>query len=141
MALKALRFEGVYESYLLLFLECRLFSIIYRLNLVDSPFLIRDYLRKTPDLMLNGRRVNYFNQIVKLFQILKIRSKKKRRYKWLYKRRLLRRRRKNYLFKCPRFFYFNFKLFFIVMWKLPKRKDFVYPNKSIDMYRLVDVTY
>lgn len=141
MALRAFRFEGLCEGYLLLFLECRLFSVVYRLNFIDSPFLIRDFLRKTPDLRLNCCRINHFNQVIKLFQILKIRKKKRARYRWLYKRRIKRRGKKNFLFKNPRYFYFNFKLFFGFIFRLPRRKDLVYPNKAIDIYRLIDVTY
>lgn len=138
LAKRAFRFEGLCESYLILFIECRLFSLIYRLNFIENPFLIRDFLKKTKDLLLNKRPVNYYNQVIKLYQILKIRGKSRRHFLYFYKRRL---RRHNYYFKYPRYLYINFKFLFILIYKFPKMNDLAFPNKAIDIYRLTDSHY
>jgi hypothetical protein len=88
------------------------------------------FLKKNSAL-LNNKRVNYLNFNVNVGDFLRIDPK---HIPFIKKNIFSRALKGNFLSNSPRYFFVNYKLFYLTLFKYPTNKDLAFPVK-IDIYR------
>ena len=122
--------EGTFEGNYLLYVEGRIFSVVYRMNVVVNMFMLRNFIIAN-NVFVNNKLVSYLNYHVKLYQIITF----VRPMCFLLRLNLYKRlKQKNFIFLVPRYFIINYALMFGFMWNYPRVNDLVYPI-AVDVFR------
>lgn len=130
MSIRAVKRDGYYEQWYCLFLEGRIITLFLRANFVKSMFESIAFLKKNGAL-LNNKHVNYLNFNVNVGDFLRIYPK----HIPLIKNNIFSRALKgNFLSNASRYFFVNYKLFYLTLFKYPTNKDLSFPVK-VDIYR------
>lgn len=127
---RAKRKDGVFETSLISFIECRLPSFIYRAAFLPNMFESIDYIRSS-NVAVNKifRPLIFF--IVKIMDIVTFRIWQKGYIYWnLY----IRLRKKAFLFFFPKYMYISIYFFFIICLNNPKKLDIINPIQ-MDFYK------
>lgn len=128
---KASKMDGNLESNYCHMLECRLPSIVYRMNLLSSPFQIIRFV-KSGNLFVNFFPVKHVNSTVPVGQFITINLEVK---DYLKNKLLHRLSKKAVLFPTPGYLFISYKFFFCYILKYPTKKDLVYPI-ALDIQRI-----
>jgi ribosomal protein S4 len=103
---------------------------MYRTGFITSMFEIIPFIRKG-NILVNKRLINYLNYRVKVGDLIQFKKSFRKRARMNYHRRRLFH---TFIMSIPRFIYANFPLFYLLIERLPREKDLVFPIK-LDMYR------
>lgn len=120
------------ENYYYL-LEGRLLSIFYRTNYIANIFELIKFI-KDGRIYINFKKHNLLNTPVPTYKYITFENKYKKRFLYLFKRRL---KAKAVLFNIPRFMFISYHFSYFYLYRLPKKDDLVYPI-AIDAERLVN---
>jgi ribosomal protein S4 len=113
-------------------LECRLMGIVYRTNLMASPFEIIRFI-KDGHVLVDFKpkwKINYLIPVGEIFTFSKTYEKK---LLFLIRRRL---KAKAVYFNVPKFLFMSYKFMFGFLMRFPKSSDIIYPIR-LDIQRLV----
>ena len=104
--------------------------VLYRTSFLGSMFKIIPWIKRG-SISVNKRLINYLNYRVRPGDLIQFSDALIETASLNYKKRRLHH---NFVMAPPRFFYVNFSLFYIIMERLPREKDLVFPIK-LDIYR------
>lgn len=119
------------ESNYLHLIEGRLLGIVYRTNLLRNMFRIVDFI-KEGNILMNGKWINTINTRIPVSTFIFFNLQYKDFLLFKFKRRLIAN---TVLFNTPRFLFISYKFMFCFLYRLPQKKDLVYPI-YLDIYRL-----
>lgn len=114
------------------YLESRLFVIIYRLNIINNIFIIKNVINLGV-FFINCKKKKHINTRMKLGDFLHVAKP----WKNILKQDMLLRLNQKIVIRNITNFYINFDKFFFLFYKLYKYKDIRYPIR-IDLYRAID---
>ena len=127
---KVYKRDGFFEGWYILFLECRLVSLLYRMNLLMNMFILKNFII-SGNIIINGNVVTFLNYKVYLWDLISFVKPNNLILKMqLYKRI----KEKRFYFWIPRFFIINYALMFGFIWDFPVYKDLAYPV-GLDIFR------
>ena len=128
---KSIKSDGNFETNYCYALECRIYSIIYRMNFAATVFSALDLLNKKSVFVdfISITSKNYVVPIGKLISLNKKLIKKLR--KFLFSRI----KNKAILFITPSFFFISYHFMFGYLLKYPIKDDLVYPI-DLDLQRI-----
>jgi len=129
--LKARKLTGDLESNYCHLLECRLFPLLYRTNLLPDMFLSLRFVQRGK-VFVNFRRMNYVNAHVSVGSFMVPKRFWRLWIRYQFKKRL---RLKAVLFNTARFLFISFKFLYVYLLRKPVKRDLVYPI-SIDIQRI-----
>lgn len=116
---KSIRKFGAFDSHFLIFLECRLFMLAYRLNFVTNMFMIRQVIR-FGIIHVNGKIKKHSNSTIQVGDIIGV------SYKYIEYIRtdmILRFINKIIFWNIPSYFIMNYKFLIAVFWREPYYND------------------
>ena len=125
-----LKKDGFFEGWYILFLECRLVSLIYRMNILMNMFVLKNFVI-AGNVIINGNVITFLNYKVFLWDIISFIKPNNLLLKLqLYKRV----KEKRFYFWISRFFLINYALMFGFIWDFPTYNDLAYPI-GLDIFR------
>ena len=113
----------LYGSFILYFLESRLSTVLYRLNLFDSFFSIQQFI-KHGNVYVNNKQVKHCSYNLKLYDIVLIKSNHRLK---LYNKLKIDLERNIIIQNYPLYIESNYKSMSFTMYKLPSLKEVRYP--------------
>jgi ribosomal protein S4 len=128
--------KGYFFKNYIVFLEGRLFMLIYRSNFVNNIFKLK-FIIDRGIFLVNGEKKYYSNYIVKVGELVQVDFKYK---KYLIADMLMRFNFKNILWNHARYLFVNYKFFFIFFLRAPKIAELKYPIK-LDVYKGGDIYF
>jgi hypothetical protein len=88
------------------------------------------------NVLVNNKKVTYYNAAVNYFEILRIRQL---RVSDSIQNSIIERIKANIIyFNIPRYLFVSYKYMFAFVYTEPKRADLVFPNRAIEVYRSAD---
>lgn len=131
LAMKGKLVRGFVSTYLG-YLEARLFVIVYRLNIINNIFIIKNIINMGI-FFINKKKKTHINTRMKLGDFLQI----NKTWKPLLKKDMIVRAKKRIIRRNIRNFYINYKKLYFFLYKPYKYSDIKYPIR-IDLYRAID---
>ena len=130
MSIRAVKRDGSFEVWFDLFLEGRLVTLFLRASFTRTMFDSIQFVKEN-NAILNNVRVNNLHFNISVGDYLKILPQNFLKVRSSIFSRCL----KGSLLNSPsRYFFVNYKLFYLTMFQFPCDVDFAFPIK-IDMYR------
>lgn len=122
---KAARKMDAFDSNLMIFLECRLFMVAYRLNFINNMFMIRSTIQ-FGIMHVNGIVKYHSNTTISVGDVVGLANK----YRELIRKDMIIRFRKKIIFwNIPAYYHMNYKFLMAIFWADPLYED-------IDMFYL-----
>lgn len=128
---KASKMDGNLETNYCYLLECRLVGLVYRTNLLNSPFEIMKFIRGGY-VLVNFAVIKNISHLTPVSTVFSFSKKCEERLLYFLLRRL---RARAVYFNTPKFMFFSYKFMFGFLFRYPARKDILYPI-NLDMQRL-----
>jgi len=124
--------DGNFEINYLRFLEGRVFSIVYRLNISSDIFWLLHFIKEGCNFFLDSKALSILNTLIPIGKMITFR--KQLHIKMVQK--IIRRiKYKTLLFPTPKFLYASYTFFYFYLLRYPQRQDLVYPF-AIDLQRI-----
>jgi hypothetical protein len=131
MARLAARKVGLFQNNFCGLLEFRLAAIYYRSNFMYSMFDVISFV-KNANVLVNNELKTFINSHASVGDILTLYKNFRPKFRSNFLRRF---RYSGFVFNAPRYMYVSYKLFFIILEKLPNDDDLIFPV-SLDIYRV-----
>lgn len=128
---KSIKSDGNFETNYCYALECRIYSIIYRMNFAPTVFSALNFLNKKW-VFVDFISITSKNYVVPIGKLI---SLKKKLIKKLRKFLFYRIKNKAILFITPTFFFISYHFMFGYLLKYPIKDDLVYPI-DLDLQRI-----
>lgn len=121
-----------FTSAFLGYLEGRLFIIVYRLNLINNIFMIKNMINMGI-FQINLKKKTHINSKMQLGDLLHI----EKRWRSIIKNDMIYKISQGIITRNIKNFYYNFEKLYFVLYKPYKFEDIHYPIR-IDLYRAID---
>lgn len=129
---RAAKMTGNFQNNYLQFLECRILSILYRLNFHYDIFYLLSFLKISNNVFIDFKSVNIPNIILPVGNFLTINVKFHDEFRRIWKKRIKERA---FLALYPPSIFVSYKLFFAYLMKEPQKAEFLYPF-ALDVQRI-----
>ena len=127
---KAKRKDGLFEQNLIIFMECKLPSFIYRSSFLPNMFESIIFV-KNCNIAVNKVFKPFIFYSIKIMDIITFRVWEKSYIYWSFYQRL---KKKAFLFCFPKYMYISITFFLIICLNIPQKKDIINPI-SMDFYK------
>jgi hypothetical protein len=128
--------KGYFFKNYLVFIEGRLFMLVYRANFVNNIFKLK-FIIDRGIFLVNGEKKYYSNYNVKVGELVQVDFKHRR---LLLTDMILRFEYKNILFSPRKYLFVNYNFLFIFFLRPPKLKELKYPIR-LDIYKGGDIYF
>ena len=130
----ARRKQGNALGNFIIFLECRVAVISYRLHFVENVFEVRRFLY-LENLMVNKKIISLPNISIKIFDIIQLTDKA---LEISVKHSLLQKIRNGFVYAgIPRYMQMSFSLMFSYIYRYPRLNDLSFPSNSLDYRKVI----
>lgn len=126
--------EGRFESSFIMLVENRVIGMLYRMQVNLNIFELRWFVL-TGNVLVNNKKLTYYNAAVKYFEILRLRP---RIVEFIRNDIIDRFSAGSLYFTVPKYLFVSYNHLFAFVFKEPKRSELVFPLKVIDIYRSAD---
>lgn len=127
---RSVKRDGFFEAWFLLYLEGRLAPIFLRANFARSMFEALSFV-KEKQALFNNRRIKNPHFFLRPGKFLRLDQKCHKRIK---ERIFSRALKGTFLAPPSRFYYTDYRLFYLIMYKMPQKRDFTFPIR-LDIFR------
>lgn len=127
---KAKKKDGLFEQNLMILMECKLPSFIYRASFLPNMFESINFI-KGGNIAVNKLFRSFIFFSIKMMDLITFRIWEKSYIYWNF---YIRLKKKAFLFCFPKYMYISITFFFIICLNIPKKKDIINPI-SIDFYK------
>jgi ribosomal protein S4 len=127
---KAAKKVGRFDSNFLIFVECRLFMLVYRLNYINNIFMIKS-LVDAGMFTINNEIESHSNFTAGIGDVISIVPN----YKELIRMDMILRFQYDIVFfRIPIYLITNYKFLFSIFWSQPRLKNVYFPVDQIDVF-------
>lgn len=120
--------KSKYTNSVFFLLESRLIVILYRLNLFNSVFSLKQFI-KNEGVYINNKLIKDYNYNTNLFDIVSLYNNFNK-LKWKYKFLKKNLRKKNFLQNYPLYIESRYDIMSFIMFRFPLKKEIRFPFRA-----------